>query len=448
MQRVRIAGLAAVIAALHVIGFGALGAGAVGAGLGLTAYALGLRHAFDADHIAAIDGTTRKLMAEGPPRSGVRPSHRRRAPAVADVSARRALRAGLRHGHGGRPADPRGRRRLERARGLGRARAARALRRRHDALRHARRRVHDPRLRLGARPAGAPPLLQPRPHRAVGRRRAAGRRRRAGRPGVARRRRHRPQRDRLRRRRALRPDLGRRARRLAPRPPRGAPGRADGLGFMTPSPTPIPTPGRSTMRRVHGLVGALVAALAAGAIVVAVGLGSSHREAPLTSLDPTGDDTDVYAFTAKDAPGALTVVANWIPFEDPAGGPNFYRFDDRAHYYINVDNTGDGAWDVRYLFTFHTKIGNTSTFLYAVPGVQSISDPKLNVKQFYDVTRLRYRNGRAVSAKVVGHNLPVAPNNVGPKTIPDYDKVANEAIRSVTGGGKVFAGQRDDPFFV
>src|SRR5213596_2719654 len=133
-----------------------------------------------------------------------------------------------------------------------------------------------------------------------------------------------------------------------------------------------------TTRTIPILVAALLAALAAGVFAVVPGSGSSHREAPLTSLDPTGDDTDVYAFTAKDAPGALTVVANWIPFEDPAGGPNFYRFDDRAHYYINVDNTGDGAWDVRYLFTFHTKIGNKSTFLYALPGVQSISDPKLN----------------------------------------------------------------------
>jgi hypothetical protein len=202
------------------------------------------------------------------------------------------------------------------------------------------------------------------------------------------------------------------------------------------------------MRRVHGLAGALVAALAAVAVVVAVGAGSSHREAPLTSLDPTGDDTDVYAFTAKDAPGALTVVANWIPFEDPAGGPNFYRFDDRAHYYINVDNTGDGAWDVRYLFTFHTKIGNKDTFLYALPGVSSITDPKLNVKQFYDVTRLRYRKGRVVSSNVVARGLPVAPNNVGPKTIPDYNAVANQAIRTLRGGGKVFAGQREDPFFV
>src|SRR3954452_16551814 len=137
------------------------------------------------------------------------------------------------------------------------------------------------------------------------------------------------------------------------------------------------------MRRVHGTAGALTGALAAVAIAVTVGLGSSHREAPLTSLDPTGDDTDVYAFTAKDAPGALTVVANWIPFEDPAGGPNFYRFDDRAHYYINVDNTGDGAYDIRYEFAFKTKVGNKNSFLYALPGVSSISDSKLNVKQSY-----------------------------------------------------------------
>jgi Domain of unknown function (DUF4331) len=92
---------------------------------------------------------------------------------------------------------------------------------------------------------------------------------------------------------------------------------------------------------------AAVAALAAGSLAVPGVFGSSHREAPKILADPTADNTDVYAFTAKDAPGTLTVVANWIPFEDPAGGPNFYRFDDRARYWINVDNTGDGAYDVR-----------------------------------------------------------------------------------------------------
>src|SRR5215216_426485 len=158
---------------------------------------------------------------------------------------------------------------------------------------------------------------------------------------------------------------------------------------------------------------ALAAAVVAAAIAVPLSFGSSHREAPLTSIDPTGDDTDLYAYTAGDAPGALTVVANWIPFEDPAGGPNFYRFDDRAHYYVNIDNTGDGAADVRYRFAFKTKVGNKDSFLYALPGVSSIGDTKLNVKQSYSVTRAVYKNGKLRSEKVVGRGIPVAPNNVG-----------------------------------
>jgi hypothetical protein len=175
------------------------------------------------------------------------------------------------------------------------------------------------------------------------------------------------------------------------------------------------------MRRMHLLFAAGLAAIAAVAVAVAVGTGSSHREAPLSSLDPTTDDTDVYAFTAKDAPGSLTVVANWIPFEDPAGGPNFYRFDDRARYYVNVDNTGDGVYDVRYRFTFKTRIGNRETFLYALPGVASIDDPKLNVKQFYKVERLTYRRGRLRSTRTLARNLPVAlrrlmPSNVAPRS--------------------------------
>jgi len=193
---------------------------------------------------------------------------------------------------------------------------------------------------------------------------------------------------------------------------------------------------------------ALIAALIAAAIAVPLSFGSSHREAPLTSIDPTADDTDLYAYTANDAPGSLTVVANWIPFEDPAGGPNFYRFDDRARYYINVDNTGDGAPDVRYRFTFKTRFAHPNSFLYALPGVASINDPKLNVKQTYTVTREIYKNGKERSSKVIARRLPVAPNNVGPKTIPNYDTVANQAIKSLRGGGKVFAGPRDDPFFV
>ena len=202
------------------------------------------------------------------------------------------------------------------------------------------------------------------------------------------------------------------------------------------------------MSRMQAIAAAVLAAIAAVAIAAALGSGSSHREAPLSSLDPTGDDTDLYAFTAKDAPGSLTVVSNWIPFEDPAGGPNFYRFDDRARYYLNVDNTGDGVYDVRYRFTFRTRIGNKETFLYALPGVSSIDDPKLNVKQSYKVERLTYRRGKLRSTRTLANGLPVAPNNVGPKTIPNYAAVADQAIRTLPGGGKVFAGQREDPFFV
>src|SRR5215204_6351027 len=109
----------------------------------------------------------------------------------------------------------------------------------------------------------------------------------------------------------------------------------------------------------------VLVALGASAIVVPLGISSSHREAPGISLDPSADNTDTYAWTAKDAPGSLTVAANWIPGEVPASGPNFHSFDDRARYYIHVDNTGDGRSDVRYRFQFKTTTRNPNSFLYA-----------------------------------------------------------------------------------
>jgi hypothetical protein len=204
------------------------------------------------------------------------------------------------------------------------------------------------------------------------------------------------------------------------------------------------------MRRFTVLMAAILAAVAASVVVVSQGTGSSHREAPLTSQDPTADDTDLYAFTAADAPDSLTVVANWLPFEDPGGGPNFYKFDPRARYYINIDNTGDGDYDVRYRFTFRTIAPNSARigFPVALPEIRSINDPKLE-RQRMTVRRLRYnRRGHVVSSRIVGSNLPVAPSNIGAKTMPDYEALANQAIRSLRGGGRVFAGQRDDPFYI
>ncbi len=189
------------------------------------------------------------------------------------------------------------------------------------------------------------------------------------------------------------------------------------------------------------------AALVAAAIAVPLSIGSSHREAPNIALDPTADNTDTYAFTAKDATGALTVVANWIPGEVPANGPNFFRFDDRARYYIHIDNDGDGRPDVSYRFVFNSKV-NPDSYLQAFPGVGSIDDPKLYQRQTYDIVRETHKANGKEKEKRIANNLPVAPSYAGPKTFPNYGNVAAGAVRNLRSGGKVFAGQRDDPFFV
>jgi hypothetical protein len=198
----------------------------------------------------------------------------------------------------------------------------------------------------------------------------------------------------------------------------------------------------------HRRLAVAVAAVAAVAIAVPLGFGSSHREAPNIALDPSADNTDVYAYTAKDAPGSLTIAADWIPGQVPANGPNFFRFDDRARYYVNIDNTGDGVADIRYLWKFKTKTRNPNSFLYAGPGTQDFSDPGLNVIQRYDLIRQTLKHGKVKHAKRVARKLPVAPPNIGPKTFPNYQNFVDQSIRRLADGTKVFAGQRDDPFFV
>ncbi len=203
------------------------------------------------------------------------------------------------------------------------------------------------------------------------------------------------------------------------------------------------------MRRSKALGAASVAALVAGSLAVSGGFGSSHREAPKILTDPTADNTDVYAFTAKDAPGSLTVVANWIPFEEPAGGPYFGKLDPRARYYVKIDNTGDGREDVAYRWQFKQRFRNPESFLYAAPQVTSVDDPDINFVQTYDLYRETYgRKGRMRHSKLVADDVPVAPDNVGPKTIPNYEAVSNGAVKPVKGGGKTFVGPADDAFFV
>jgi hypothetical protein len=194
----------------------------------------------------------------------------------------------------------------------------------------------------------------------------------------------------------------------------------------------------------------LVAVLAASALAVALSSGSSHREAPGSSQDPTSDWTDVYFYTPENDPSKAVVVGNVIPFEDPAGGPLFYSLDPNARYYLNFDNTGDGRYDIRYRFKVRDIINKKSRLALGQSGqVTSVDDPDLLLRQTYDVTRLEYnRKGKLTKSKTVGRNLPVAPSNFGPKTMPNYQALVDQSIRPLAGGGKVFVGQRDDPFFV
>src|SRR5215216_2721334 len=168
------------------------------------------------------------------------------------------------------------------------------------------------------------------------------------------------------------------------------------------------------MRRSHVLGAAIMAALAAAALVSSMVFGSSHREAPRIMLDPSADNTDVYAYTAKDAPGSLTVVANWVPLEEPAGGPYFGKLDPKARYYVKIDNTGDGRADVAYRWEFDQRFRNPDSFLDAAPTVDSIDDPDLNFVQTYDLYRETYR-GKRVRARKIASDVPVAPGNAGPK---------------------------------
>ena len=170
---------------------------------------------------------------------------------------------------------------------------------------------------------------------------------------------------------------------------------------------------------------------------------SSHREAPLISEDPVADNTDTYAFVSPDKPDTVTLVANWIPLEEPAGGPNFYKFGDDVLYQINIDNDGDANDDIVYEFRFKTDIQNRNTFLYNTGPITSLTDPNFNIRQTYSVTRIRH----GVRA-VLGRELATPPVNIGPRSTPSYGALAAQGVHTLADGSLVFAGQRDDPFFV
>jgi hypothetical protein len=171
---------------------------------------------------------------------------------------------------------------------------------------------------------------------------------------------------------------------------------------------------------------------------------SSHREAPEISKDPVADSTDVYAFVSPDDPSTVTLIANYIPLEGPAAGPNFYEFGDDVLYEIHVDNNGDGLADVTYQFRFATRLTTPGSFLYNTGPITSLASPNWNSKQFYSVTRV---SGR--SPAVLGTGLACPPCNIGPLSTPNYEAALGQpAVHALPGGISVFAGQRAEQFYV
>ncbi|WP_428664091.1 DUF4331 family protein [Runella sp.] len=175
---------------------------------------------------------------------------------------------------------------------------------------------------------------------------------------------------------------------------------------------------------------------------------SSHREAPLISNDPLADNTDLYAFKSPVNAENIVLIANYIPFEHPAGGPNWYSFGERIRYEIHVDNNASTPGsDIIYRFTFSRVNQDPTTFFLVRLG-------KENLKTTY--TCERSMDGGKSFATIVMNGI-VPPPNIGPRSIENktvglgaasYDELVEKAISTATTGEKIFCGPVDDPFFV
>src|SRR5919201_181005 len=121
---------------------------------------------------------------------------------------------------------------------------------------------------------------------------------------------------------------------------------------------------------------------------------SSHREAPEIAKDPVADSTDLYAFVSPDRPDTVTLIANYVPLESPAGGPNFYEFGDDVLYQILIDNDGDARPEIIYAFEFANEVRNPDTFLYNTGPITALDSPNWNRRQFYTVSRVDRRSGQ------------------------------------------------------
>ncbi|HEU5242931.1 MAG TPA: DUF4331 domain-containing protein [Gaiellaceae bacterium] len=179
---------------------------------------------------------------------------------------------------------------------------------------------------------------------------------------------------------------------------------------------------------------------------------SSHREAPAISQDPVADNADTYAFVSPDDPSTVTIITNYLPLEGPPGGPNFFEFGDDVLYSIYVDNDGDALPEIEYQFRFRTTYQNEDTFLYNTGPIGSLTDPNWNKRQLYSVSVV-HSQGRDSDdghggGRFLAKDLACPPCNIGPRSTPNYDDLAAAAVHHLPSGETVFAGQRNDGFFV
>ena len=181
---------------------------------------------------------------------------------------------------------------------------------------------------------------------------------------------------------------------------------------------------------------------------------SSHGEAPLISMDRFADNTDTYAFRSVEAgrDGFVTLIANYIPLQEPTGGPQFFRWDDTVLYEIKIDNTGDGLEDIVYQWQFTTQTVNPRTVLGHSTinldgGISSLTDPDYNQPQTYSIRRIDQSSGRR--GRIVASGLRTPPANIGPRTTPNYEtNLGLPAVYNLPNGGKTFAGTRDEYFYI
>jgi hypothetical protein len=197
------------------------------------------------------------------------------------------------------------------------------------------------------------------------------------------------------------------------------------------------------------LAAAATISVVAGLFALApiTGMTSSHREAPLVSADPQIDTTDVWAFVSEDRPDTVTIIGSWLPFQEPAGGPNFYSWAPGVRYNINIDNDHDARPDLVYQWVFTDHYRNPNTFLYNTGQVTSLNDPDLNFYQTYDLTRINKDTGRN---KVLVNDAVAAPSNVGAASMPGYNGNLFDAAVENFGSAPshTWAGQSDDGFFL